>query len=92
MPGPERRPASAVTWELRWHPFRGQWVLFTSHRDARPWIGEIVAPEEPPVPADNALAPLGRRLHGTQSRLPRRLRVHERPAGLLARRTGARAG
>ena len=50
---------SAVTWELRWHPFRGQWVLFTSHRDARPWIGEIVAPAEPPVPDDNALAPLG---------------------------------
>ena len=54
-----------MTWELRWHPLRGQWVLFTSHRDARPWVGEIVAPEEPPVPDDNALAPLGRRLHGT---------------------------
>ncbi len=51
-----------MTWELRWHPFRGQWVLFTSHRDARPWIGEIVPPEEPPVPADNALAPGGRRI------------------------------
>ncbi len=54
-----------MTWELRWHPFRGQWVLFTSHRDARPWVGENVAPEEPPVPVDNALAPLGRRLHAT---------------------------
>ena len=54
-----------MTWELRWHPLRGQWVLFTSHRDARPWIGEIVPPEEAPVPDDNALAPLGRRLHGT---------------------------
>jgi UDPglucose--hexose-1-phosphate uridylyltransferase len=52
-----------MTWELRWHPFRGQWVLFTSHRDARPWIGEVVAPTEPPVPGDNALAPLGTRLH-----------------------------
>ncbi len=54
-----------MTWELRWHPFRGQWVLFTSHRDARPWIGEIAAPAEAPVPDDNALAPRGRRLHGT---------------------------
>jgi UDPglucose--hexose-1-phosphate uridylyltransferase len=54
-----------MTWELRWHPFRGQWVLFTSHRDARPWIGEVVAPVEPPVPDDNALAPLGNRLHGS---------------------------
>ncbi len=54
-----------MTWELRWHPFRGQWVLFTSHRQARPWIGENVAPEDPSVPLDNALAPLGGRLHGS---------------------------
>jgi UDPglucose--hexose-1-phosphate uridylyltransferase len=51
-----------MTWELRWHPFRGQWVLFTSHRAARPWVGEAVAPTEPPVPEDNALAPGGRRI------------------------------
>src|ERR1700735_3364949 len=50
---------------MRWHPFRGEWVLFTSHRDARPWVGEVAVPQEPPVPADNALAPLGRRPHGT---------------------------
>ena len=79
-----------MTWELRWHPFRGQWVLFTSHREARPWIGENVAPEEPPVPLDNALAPLGGRLHGSEPRLPGRLRVHERPAGVLAGRTRSR--
>ena len=54
-----------MTWELRWHPFRGEWVLFTSHRDARPWIGEIVAPVEASAPDDSALAPLGTRLHGT---------------------------
>ncbi len=54
-----------MTWELRWHPFRGQWVLFTSHRDARPWIGEIVAPEESPIPSDNALAPRGKRIATT---------------------------
>ena len=52
-----------MTWELRWHPFRGEWVLFTSHRDARPWIGERAAPEEPPY--EPALAPGGTRLHGT---------------------------
>jgi len=57
--------APAVTWELRWHPLRGHWVLFTSHRDARPWIGERAAPDEPSVPDDNALAPLGTRLHTT---------------------------
>ncbi len=59
-------PAPDVTWELRWHPFRGQWVLFTSHRDARPWIGETApALSEPPVPEDNALAPGGTRLRGS---------------------------
>ena len=54
-----------MSWELRWHPFRGQWVLFTSHRENRPWIGEIVAPEEAAVPERNALAPNGRRISTT---------------------------
>jgi UDPglucose--hexose-1-phosphate uridylyltransferase len=54
-----------VTWELRWHPFRAEWVLFTAHRGARPWIGETVTDDEPPVPVDNALAPLGRRIATT---------------------------
>jgi UDPglucose--hexose-1-phosphate uridylyltransferase len=54
-----------MTWELRWHPFRAEWVLFTSHRGGRPWIGEVVADEVVPVPEDNALAPLGRRLATT---------------------------
>ncbi len=54
-----------MTWEVRWHPFRGQWVLFTSHRDVRPWIGEIAVPAEPPVPEGNALAPGGTRLGGS---------------------------
>ena len=54
-----------MTWELRWHPFRGAWVLFTAHRGARPWIGATVDHEEVEVPADNALAPLGRRVRGT---------------------------
>jgi UDPglucose--hexose-1-phosphate uridylyltransferase len=51
-----------VTWELRWHPFRARWVLFTSHRGARPWIGASAAPEEPPARPDNALAPNGTRI------------------------------
>ena len=57
--------ADAAAWELRWHPFRGEWVLFTAHRGARPWIGESVPDDEAEVPADNALAPGGRRLHTT---------------------------
>jgi UDPglucose--hexose-1-phosphate uridylyltransferase len=54
-----------MTWELRWHPFRGEWVLFTSHRGTRPWIGDAVAPADAPVPADNALGPKGRRIGST---------------------------
>ena len=54
-----------MTWELRWHPFRAEWVLFTSHRGARPWHGDVAPDDEPAVPADNALAPLGRRLGTT---------------------------
>jgi UDPglucose--hexose-1-phosphate uridylyltransferase len=53
-----------MTWELRWHPFRGEWVLFTSHRGARPWIGEVVGDDEAVVPPDNALGPLGSRAKG----------------------------
>jgi UDPglucose--hexose-1-phosphate uridylyltransferase len=40
-------------------------VLFTAHRDARPWIGEAVPRDSPSVPADNALAPGGRRVSTT---------------------------
>ena len=54
-----------MTWELRWHPFRGEWVLFTAHRGARPWIGETFVDDEPAVPEQNALAPRGRRIATT---------------------------
>jgi UDPglucose--hexose-1-phosphate uridylyltransferase len=54
-----------VTWELRWHPFRAEWVLFTAHRGARPWVGEVVAHDEVEIPAENALAPGGRRIDST---------------------------
>jgi len=54
-----------VTWELRWHPFRATWVLFTSHRGARPWIGQAVEDGEAPVPQNNALGPGGQRLTTT---------------------------
>jgi UDPglucose--hexose-1-phosphate uridylyltransferase len=54
-----------MTWELRWHPFRAEWVLYTAHRGARPWIGEVVERAEPVVPEENALAPLGRRITTT---------------------------
>jgi UDPglucose--hexose-1-phosphate uridylyltransferase len=32
-----------AAWELRRHPFRGEWILYASHRGGRPWIGDRVA-------------------------------------------------
>lgn len=51
-----------MVWELRWHPFRAEWVLFAGHRSERPWVGDTVEEEEVTPPADNALAPLGHRI------------------------------
>jgi UDPglucose--hexose-1-phosphate uridylyltransferase len=54
-------------WEQRWHPFRGEWVLFTSHRGGRPWIGDTFTPKEENVPSYDpgcALCPGNRRLQG----------------------------
>jgi UDPglucose--hexose-1-phosphate uridylyltransferase len=53
-----------MTWELRWHPFRAEWVVFASDRGARPWIGTVVDGEMP-IPRDNALAPGGHRMNTT---------------------------
>lgn len=56
-----------VVWEQRWHPLREEWVLFTSHRGGRPWIGETHAPVEVDPPAYDptcALCPGNRRLRG----------------------------
>ena len=66
-----------MTWELRWHPFRGEWVLFTAHRGARPWIGETVADDEPEIPVDNALGAARPAHRDHESGLPRRVRVHQ---------------
>ena len=41
----------SIVWEQRWHPLREEWILFTSHRDGRPWIGNTHAPEEKRPPS-----------------------------------------
>lgn len=54
-------------WEQRWHPFRGEWVLFTSHRGGRPWIGDTHRPKAEPIPSYDpacALCPGNKRLKG----------------------------
>jgi UDPglucose--hexose-1-phosphate uridylyltransferase len=54
-------------WEQRWHPLREEWVLFTSHRGGRPWIGDTHPPPEAEPPHYDptcALCPGNPRLHG----------------------------
>ena len=38
-------------WEQRRHPFREEWILFTSHRARRPWMGETKPFEGKPGPS-----------------------------------------
>lgn len=54
-------------WEQRWHPLREEWVLYTSHRGGRPWIGDTHALKEKAVPSHDptcALCPGVKRLSG----------------------------
>ncbi len=39
-----------MIWEERWHPLREEWVVVAAHRQNRPWKGEQVASQEPPLP------------------------------------------
>jgi UDPglucose--hexose-1-phosphate uridylyltransferase len=58
---------SGCIWEQRWHPLREEWVLFTSHRGGRPWIGDTHPPGEvSPASYDPtcALCPGNRRIKG----------------------------
>ena len=32
-----------MPWEERWHPLRREWVIVSSHRNDRPWQGEVNA-------------------------------------------------
>ncbi|MDR3405942.1 MAG: galactose-1-phosphate uridylyltransferase [Chthoniobacter sp.] len=60
-------------WEQRWHPIRGEWVLFTSQRGGRPWVGETVAgPVARPPEFDPAcaLCPGNPRLRGHNPHYP----------------------
>lgn len=62
--------ASRLVWEQRWHPLREEWVLCTSHRGGRPWIGETVGQQEVRLPAYDpscALCPGNERLDGKRN-------------------------
>ncbi len=57
-------------WEQRWHPLREEWVLFTSHRGGRPWVGATHVPQEQRPPGHDpgcALCPGAKRLGGVEN-------------------------
>ena len=56
-----------MTLEQRWHPLRREWVVISSNRSSRPWLGEIVdetARALPPHVADCYLCPGNTRVSG----------------------------
>ncbi len=57
--------SSEGQWEQRWHPLRQEWVVYSAHRNTRPWNGRL-APPPPSSPAyDHTcyLCPGNRRIH-----------------------------
>jgi len=36
-------------WEKRWHPLREEWIVYSAHRNSRPWKGAgLIKPTEAP--------------------------------------------
>jgi len=67
MPEKPSTSSKSVVWEQRWHPLREEWVLYTSHRGGRPWIGDTHAAAEGEPPSYDptcALCPGNARMHG----------------------------
>lgn len=56
-------------WELRWHPFREEWVIVAAHRQGRPWVGATVEqpPEVPRYDLRCYLCPSNTRINGAQN-------------------------
>lgn len=62
-----------VIWQQRWHPLREEWVLYTSHRGGRPWVGDTHKSAEVTPPHFDptcALCPGGKRLQGENPNYP----------------------
>ncbi len=57
-------------WEQRWHPLLQEWVIFSAHRQNRPWTGETVLPETARLPSHDAscyLCPGNARISGVNN-------------------------
>ncbi|MEP6730667.1 MAG: galactose-1-phosphate uridylyltransferase [bacterium] len=56
-----------MTLEERWHPLRREWVVVSSNRSNRPWLGETVGDSRPALPthlSDCYLCPRNTRVSG----------------------------
>ena len=59
-----------MAWEERWHPLRREWVVISSHRDRRPWLGETVddaTSSRPPYESECYLCPGNPRSSGQRN-------------------------
>jgi UDPglucose--hexose-1-phosphate uridylyltransferase len=59
-----------MVWEQRWHPLRREWVVVSSHRNDRPWLGERAegaARSLPEYAPDCYLCPGNRRVSGVEN-------------------------
>jgi UDPglucose--hexose-1-phosphate uridylyltransferase len=54
-------------WEKRWHPLREEWVVYSAHRNTRPWQGAglIKSKESPHYDPTCYLCPGNARIHGS---------------------------
>ncbi|MEM7394486.1 MAG: galactose-1-phosphate uridylyltransferase, partial [Verrucomicrobiota bacterium] len=53
-------------WEQRWHPLRREWVVYSAHRNQRPWDGVVTSKPQPSPSYDKDcyLCPENERIHG----------------------------
>jgi UDPglucose--hexose-1-phosphate uridylyltransferase len=53
-------------WEKRWHPLREEWVVYSAHRNKRPWQGAGLVTHESAPAFDSTcyLCPGNKRIHG----------------------------
>ena len=64
------RTLETMVWEERWHPLRREWVIVSSHRNDRPWLGETVdegRDDEPQYDPDCYLCPRNVRISGERN-------------------------
>jgi len=53
-------------WEKRWHPLREEWIVYSAHRNSRPWQGGALIKPKESVEYDTTcyLCPGNARIHG----------------------------